>query len=65
VALELLRFLAGFLLLALPGVFLAAAMRLGRNALARCTYGAWLGLALAIVLGSAVSQINLNGFYPL
>jgi hypothetical protein len=63
-AIELLRFLFGALILLLPGVLLARRLSLGRDRLERGTYGACLGLALAVYVASAISQFNLHWFYP-
>jgi hypothetical protein len=62
---EFLRFLTGALLVMLPGILLASLIQLGRTLLARCICGAWLGLALAIYLGTAISHLDLLWFYPL
>jgi hypothetical protein len=62
--LELSRLLGGTLVLMIPGILLAAALRLGRGRLERATYGSSLGLALAVYLASLLSHFNLRWFYP-
>jgi hypothetical protein len=63
--LELLRFLASATCVLLPGIFLAAGLRLGKNWLQTCIHGSCLGLAAAIYLASLISQIDLRWFYPI
>ncbi len=64
-AIELIRFLTGILLILIPGICLAQYFSLGSNILERCTNGSSLGLALAIYLASATSHLDLRLFYPL
>lgn len=62
---ELIRFLAGILVVLIPGICLARHFSLGNNFLERCANGSSLGLALAVFLASAASYIDLRWFYPL
>ncbi len=64
-AMELIRFLAGILIVLIPGICLARYFSLGNNFLERCTNGSSLGLALAVYLASATSHVDLRLFYPL
>jgi xanthosine utilization system XapX-like protein len=64
-AMELVRFLGGALILLVPGICLARVLSLGQNVLERCAIGSSLGLAMAVYLASAVSQIDLRWFYPI
>jgi hypothetical protein len=64
-AMELIRFLAGILLVLIPGICLARFFSLGNNLLERCTNGSSIGLGLAVYLASAASHIDLRLFYPL
>jgi hypothetical protein len=64
-AMELIRFLAGILVVLIPGICLARYFSLGNNFLERCTNGSSLGLALAVYLASAASHVDLRWFYPL
>jgi hypothetical protein len=64
-AMELVRFLGGALILLVPGICLVRALSLGQNVLERCAIGSSLGLAMAVYLASAVSQIDLRWFYPI
>jgi hypothetical protein len=62
--LELSRLLGGTLVLIIPGILLAAALRLGRGRFERAIYGSSLGLASAVYLASLISHFNLRYFYP-
>jgi hypothetical protein len=62
VATELFRFLACVLVLTIPGVLLAARLRLGPNRLECWSHGACLGLALAVYIASVISHFNLAWF---
>jgi uncharacterized membrane protein len=64
-AMELIRFLAGVLVLIVPGICVARALSLGNNFLERFANGSALGLAFAVYLASAVSYFDLRWFYPL
>jgi hypothetical protein len=64
-AMELIRFLTGSLILLIPGVLLARRFSLGHNSLERCANGCSLGLAMAVFLASAASYFDLRWFYPL
>ena len=64
-AMELVRFLGGALILLVPGICLARALSLGQNVLERCAIGSCLGLAAVVYLASAVSQFDLRWFYPI
>ncbi|MGD1276938.1 MAG: hypothetical protein ABR964_06925 [Tepidisphaeraceae bacterium] len=64
-AVELIRFLAGALVLLIPGIFLAVWLKTGRTLLDQLCHGSCLGLALACYLGSLVSHVDLRWFYPL
>jgi hypothetical protein len=64
-ALELIRFLTGILLILIPGICLAQYFSLGNNLLERCTNGSSLGLAVAVYLACAISHLDLRLFYPL
>jgi hypothetical protein len=63
-AVELICFLAGALVLMTPGIILAVRLRLGRDWLDYCTHGCCLGLAGAIYLASLISHVDLRWFYP-
>jgi hypothetical protein len=64
-ALELLRILGGVLVLILPGILLAGAMRIGKSRLEIFAYGSTIGLGLSAYLAMVVSHFDLRIFYPL
>jgi hypothetical protein len=64
-AMELVRFLGGALILLVPGICLARVFSFGKNVLERFAIGSSLGLAMAVYLASAVSQVDLRWFYPI
>jgi len=64
VILELLRFLGAAAILITPGVLFAHWLSLGRCKLERFTHGSCLGLALAVYLSTAISDLDLRFFYP-
>lgn len=63
-AMELVRFLGGALVLFVPGIWLARALSLGENFLEQCAIGCSLGLAMAVYLASVLSHFDLHWFYP-
>jgi len=64
-AMELVRLLGGALILLVPGICLARVFSFGKNVLERFAIGSSLGLAMAVYLASAVSQVDLRWFYPI
>jgi len=64
-AMELVRFLGGALILLVPGICLARVLSFGKNVLERLALGSSLSLAMAVYLASAVSQVDLRWFYPI
>jgi hypothetical protein len=63
-AMELIRFLGGALILMLPGVLAARVLSLGSNLFERSANGCSLGLAAAVYLASLLSHFDLRWSYP-
>jgi hypothetical protein len=61
-AMELVRFLGGVLVLLVPGIWLARGLSLGQNFLERCATGCSLGLAFGVIVGSIVGHFDLRAF---
>jgi hypothetical protein len=64
VVLELLRFLAGASIIAVPGILFALGLRMGRDWLETSIHGSCLGLAGAVYLATLISHFDLRWFYP-